>query len=181
MQNKRYLVLSLAIMLVALARLMPHPPNFTPVLAVALFGGALLPGRLAFVVPLAAMLISDLWLGLHSQLLPVYASFVAVVLLGTRLRTRRGALPVVVSALAGSLLFFVVTNFGVWLLDGLYPLTATGLLACYVAALPFFQYSLAGDLFYTALLFGAYAVAVRRVGWLAGAGAWQAWRSGAIA
>lgn len=153
----------------ALMRVLPHPPNFTPIAAVALFGGAHFDRRgWAFAVPAAAMLLSDLALealfgwGLHDQLPVVYASFAAVVAMGLLLRRRRTPLSVAGAALAASTLFFVATNLGVWASGGLYPRTTTGLYTCFVAAIPFFGPTLAGDLLYTALLFGAFALAERR-------------------
>jgi hypothetical protein len=151
--------------LVALARLLPHPPNFSPVTALALFGGAyLLDRRLALGVTLAALLLSDWLIGFHPLMWVVYVSFAAVVLLGSLLRQhRQAALPVAFAALGGSLLFFLSTNFAHWLIFNDYPHTAAGLLACYVAALPFFQNALAGDLLFTALLFGGMAVIEQRL------------------
>lgn len=155
------LTLSL-IFVAALARLLPHPPNVTPVAAMALLGGAYLGTGAAFVFPLAALLLSDLFLGLHSTLPFVYAGFVLTTFLGTRLRADRGAGRVAAFALAGSVAFFLVTNFGVWLTAGLYPRDAAGLGACFTAALPFLRNSLAGDLFFTAVLFGMEHAAARR-------------------
>jgi hypothetical protein len=153
----------------AMLRLIPHPYNFAPVTALALFGGAHFDRKWwAFAVPLAAMMLSDFLLellfgaGFHSQMPIVYLSFAAIVCLGFVVRGRRRALPVVTASLSASLLFFLATNFGVWAFDGLYPQTPAGLLACYAAALPFFGATIAGDLFYTVVLFGAFALAERR-------------------
>ena len=107
------------------------------------------------------MALSDLALGLHASLPFVYAAFAAIVGLGLLLRTRRSVRTVGTAALGASLLFFGVTNLAVWALGGLYPLTGAGLLAAYTAALPFYAPTLAGDLFYTALLFGGFALAQR--------------------
>lgn len=167
MQARRLWILGLVILLAALSRLLPHPPNFSPVLAMALFGGmAFRDWRLAAAVPLAAMLVSDLILGLHSQLLTVYGALLVVVLMGRGLRGRLQLLPVVGMTLGGSLWFFLITNFGVWLADGLYPLTTAGLLACYTAALPFLQNSVLGNFFYVAILFGGYALLIARLQWM---------------
>ncbi len=151
------------ILTAALSRLLPHPPNVTPLAAIALFGGAhFADKRLAFLVPLAALLLSDLILGLHSQMPGVYAGFALVVCVGFVLRGRTRALPVAVAALIGSCVFYLVSNFGVWATGSWYPKTAAGLGACYVAGIPFFRNSLVGDLFYTALLFGIFALAEKR-------------------
>ncbi len=169
MQTRRLALLVGLIVLAALSRLIPHPPNFAPIAAIALFGGAVFADRrLAYAVPAVAMLLSDLLLGFHDQMLLVYACIAAVVWLGTRLGYQRGALPVLAATLGGSVLFFVVTNLGVWAFDGLYPLTAGGLVACYVAAIPFFHNSLAANLLYAGLLFGGLALMQRRYTWLRG-------------
>jgi len=162
--NARILALLAAILTAAALRLIPHPPNFTPIGAMALFSGAYL-GRkgLAFVAPLAAMLLSDAILGFHSGMPFVYASVALIVLIGSLVASRITAMTVVGAALASSVLFFIVTNFGTWLVSGMYPLTGGGLAACYVAAIPFFQNTAVGDLFYCAVLFGGFALLERAV------------------
>jgi hypothetical protein len=162
MTHPRFLTLLGIVVAAAAMRLLPHWPNFTPIAAMALFGGAHFASRrAAFAVPLAAMALSDLALGLHAALPFVYGAFAAIVGLGLLLRERRSAGRVGGAALASSLLFFAVSNLGAWAVGGLYPLTAAGLLAATIAALPFFAPTLAGDLFYTALLFGGFALAQR--------------------
>jgi hypothetical protein len=166
MDNRaRLLTLVLAIFAAAAMRLLPHPPNFSPIAAMALFSGAYLPKRaLAFVAPFGALILSDLFLGgFYAGIGFVYASFALTVLIGWALARRKTVLTIAGAALASSLLFFVLTNFGMWLFSGFYPLTWGGLAACYVAAIPFFQNTLAGDLFFTALLFGGFALAERLV------------------
>lgn len=158
----RLLALLTAILGAAALRLVPHPPNFTPIGAMALFSGAYLGRRgLAFVAPLAALLLSDLVLGFYAGMNFVYLAVALTVLIGWALTKHRSPLRIGAAALASSVMFFVVTNFGMWLFSGIYPPTADGLLACYVAAIPFFQNSVAGDLFYTALLFGGFAIVQR--------------------
>lgn len=148
----------------ALVRLLPHPWNFTPIGAMALFSGATFRDRrLAFGVPLATLFLSDLAIGLHSLMWAVYGSFAMMVCLGTWLRARRRLWPIAATTLAGSVLFFVVTNFAVWLSGMTYPKTPAGLVACYVAAIPFFGNTLAGDAFYVALLFGSFALAEHHI------------------
>ena len=148
-----------------LARLLPHPPNFTPVGGVSLFAGARLPAWQAYLIPMVLMAVTDPIIGAfygvaaypRSQIF-VYASFLISVFLGRTLRgaasvSRIGALTVI-----NSIQFFVITNFGSWWLGShTYPHNLAGLNACYIAALPFFRWTLAGDVFYTALLFGLYA------------------------
>jgi hypothetical protein len=162
--NARILTVLAAIVAAAAFRLVPHFPNFTPIGAMALFGGAYFGKRgLAFVAPIAAMLLSDAIIGFHSGILFVYASVALIVLLGQLALSRPTVLRVGAAALASSVLFFVITNFGTWLLSGMYPMTLSGLAACYVAAIPFFQNTIAGDLFYSALLFGGFALLERSV------------------
>ena len=113
--------------------------------------------------PLAALFLSDLVLGFYHGMATVYFSVALIVLLGSVALNRVSALRVGGAALASSILFFVVTNFGMWLSSGIYPRTLAGLEACYVAAIPFFQNTVAGDLFYAALLFGGFKLAERLV------------------
>lgn len=148
----------------AAMRLVPHPPNFEPIGALALFAGACLDDkRWAFVLPLAALLLSDAVMGFHAQMPVVYGTFALIVCMGFRLRERRRLLPVAASTLAASTFFYIVTNFGVWAFDGLYPRTFDGLVVCYIAAIPFFGNTLAGSLFYAFLLFGGFALAERKI------------------
>ncbi len=163
MHRPRFAVLSLLILAAAGARLLPHPPNFAPLAAMALFGGAhFADKRLAFAVPLAALLLSDAVLGFYDGMFAVYGSFALIVCLGLAVRSRRTPVPIAGSALASSVLFFAVTNFAVWTAGALYPRTPAGLVACYTAAIPFFQNTLAGDAFFTAVLFGGFALAEKR-------------------
>ena len=159
MSNLRFLVLVGIVLVAAVMRIIPHPPNFTPISAMALFGGASFPNTsVAFIVPLAAMSLSDLFLGGFDATMPfVYGSFAVSVCLGLWIRQRPSVLRIGAAALISAVLFFVISNFGVWLVGGLYPRTAEGLIACYVAAVPFFRQTLLGDLIYTAALFGGFA------------------------
>lgn len=167
MMNTRSLTLIVITLATGVMRLIPHPPNFTPIGAIALFGGAQFAGiGTALLTPLSAMVLSDLLLGFgfHSVMPFVYGSFVLIVCLGRWIGRRPTPLAVAGGTVSASLVFFVVTNFGVWLVGHLYPLTLRGLLVCYVAAIPFFENTLAGDAFYTALLFGGFALAQRQYG-----------------
>lgn len=160
----RLLVLLSAILIAALLRLVPHPPNFTPIGAMALFSGAYLGRRwLAFAAPLGALLLSDLILGFYPGVAFVYAATALAVLIGWALTRRRSLIGVTAAAVASAILFFLVTNLGMWLFSGFYPVTQAGLVACFVAAIPFFQNSLAGDLVFSALLFGGWALAERAI------------------
>jgi hypothetical protein len=169
MLNTRFWVLAGITLTAAAARLIPHPPNATPVAAMALFGGAYFGSkRAAIAVPLAAMALSDLVLGLvrygtavFGSMPYVYACFVATACLGIWIGPRPSSRRLAAAALASSVLFFLVTNFGVWLTGRFYPLTWDGLAACYVAAVPFFRNTLAGDAVSTVVLFGGFALAER--------------------
>ena len=161
--NARFVFISGVIVFGAFMRLMPHWPNFTPIAAMALFGGAYFQKKhLAYIVPLAAMLLSDLILGLHQWMLPVYASFAMVVLIGMFIRQRIGVGSVLLATVASSALFFVVTNFAIWIGSPYYPQNAAGLIECYVAGLPFLNNGILGDLFFSTLFFGGFYLAQLR-------------------
>lgn len=168
------LLLAVMIVLAALSRLLPHPPNFSPVEAMALFGGAYFANRgWAVVVPLVALLLSDIALGLtmggdymrYVASLSFWSVYVCIALssvLGFGLRGKVGSANVLGYSLAGSILFFVVTNFVTWSGSTMYPQTGAGLVAAYVAAIPFFKWTVLGTLFYSALLFGGFALLRRQ-------------------
>ena len=159
MLRPRLAVLIVMILAAAFSRLIPHPPNMASVTAVALFGGAYFSDRrLAFLVPLAALFLSDLVLGFYHHMEVVYSSFALIVFIGLWLQKKRSALHIAGAAMVSSILFFLLTNFGVWAFDSLYPMTLNGLIACYVAAIPFFRNTLQGDLLYTAILFSGFAL-----------------------
>jgi hypothetical protein len=156
-------LLALALILLAAAlRFAPHPWNFTPIGAMALFSGALVKDRrLAFLFPLLTLFLGDIFTGLYKILPIVYASFLINVAIGLWLRDRRTVVRISLAALAGAIQFFLVTNFAVWQFMHTYPHNTPGLLACYIAAIPLFWNTLAGDAFYATLFFGAFALAER--------------------
>lgn len=149
------------ILLGALSRLIPHIPNFTPVAALALFGGYSLSKKQAFFMPLLIMFVSDLFIGFDS--LPmrifVYGSFLLTVLIGRSLKRSLSYKNMILASFASSILFFVITNFAVWMFTPLYLKTFNGLINCYLMALPFFRNTLLGDLFYTGIVFGSFKLA----------------------
>jgi hypothetical protein len=165
------------ICLAAVARIVPHPPNFAPITAMALFAGAYFASPLlAILVPLAAVFLSDIalqmlggrglytgWLatgqGLYSSMWVQYLIWVAIACFGMLLQKRRTVLNIAVAGLASSVFFFLASNFGVWALDALYPHTPAGLADCFVAALPFFRETFLGDLVFVPVLFGGFALA----------------------
>ena len=145
--NKKQLVIILFIVVAAMFRLMPHFPNVTPITAMALFSGVYLTNKkLAFIIPILAMFISDLFLGFSSITLFVYAAFILVSYIG--ISSKKVSIK---TTLLSSISFFIITNFGVWLLG--YPKTFNGLIECYTLAIPFFRNSLIGDFFYAGVMY----------------------------
>lgn len=162
-------VISVAI----ITRLLPHYPNFTALGAAALFGGAYLHRKYAFLIPIAALFVSDLILNnliyakqfphnydgfvlMQSQTLWSYGAFILIVLLGSRFIKEGKLVSIVGSSLTASLIFFFITNFAVWLGSATYPNSVAGLLTSYGAGIPFFWNTLASDLFFVAIFFGGY-------------------------
>jgi hypothetical protein len=154
-----FLLAVLLIVFAALSRFVPHPANFTPIAAMALFGGVCFGRRYALIIPLAAMVVSDYFIGFHNTIPYVYGSFILAGLIGIWLQKHKSIGWIVGGTLTSSVLFFVVTNFGVWATGG-YPPTFGGLVECYVAAIPFFRNTVLGDLTYVAVLFGLYESAL---------------------
>jgi hypothetical protein len=138
-------------------RLIPHLPNVTPIAAIALFGGVYLGRRTALMVPLAIMIASDLVLGLHPLILFTWGAFLLTGMLGTWLKDHKTTPNIIGSTIVSSLVFYLITNFGVWAVPGSwYPHTMQGLTNCYVMGLPFLRYSMLGDLAYVGILFLMY-------------------------
>ncbi len=158
-----FIVAVLLILFAAFSRLIPHPANFTPIAAIALFSGVYLKKKYFLIIPVAAMLLSDIFLGFHSTMIWVYGSFAVIALIGLWLKSHKRASYIFGTTLVSSIIFFIVTNFGVWL-SGYYGFSFNGLVECYVMAIPFFKNTVAGDLFYVAAMFGIYELVVRYVG-----------------
>jgi len=162
--NKSYVSLGIALGLIALAvllRVLPHPDNFAPVAAVAIFGGAVLPRRYAVITPLAAMIISDWVIGFHDLIVVTWGCYALIAFASSSWLRKRTLAKTTALTIGGSLFFFFVTNFAVWAQGRLYPLTLTGLKICFIMALPFFRNTALSDVFFTASLFGLYALATR--------------------
>ncbi len=174
----RTIVVVGAVFLAALTRLMPHPPNFAPITAMALFGASTLAERrLGILTPLLALFVSDMcievanrmgWMtswGIYSGMWVLYVAYSLIILIGLLLRKHRTAPAIAGATFAGSVVFFIVSNFGVWAFGGLdmngnpYPHTLEGFMACYTAAIPFFKNTLLGDAVYSTTLFGGFAIA----------------------
>jgi len=155
----RIITIVAIIFALALMRLLPHPPNVSPVAAMALFAGAYFTDRrVALIVPFAAMFFSDLIIGLHSSMVFVYSGFALTVMIGMWLRQRLTVTSVTVATVGASALFFLLTNFGAWATSGLYAMSVQGLMQAYVAGIPFFQNSLLGNLVFTAIIFAGFSV-----------------------
>ena len=159
-QSSKNIILVALLALAITLRLLPHIPNFVPITAIALFAGVYFGGAWAYILPLMAMIITDIFLGFHSTMLFVYGSLILTVGIGHIVRTKKNPLTILAGTLAGSILFFIITNFGVWTTTKWYTPDISGLLKCYEMAIPFFRNSLAGDLFYVTIFFGAYESAV---------------------
>ena len=149
------MVLVLAIFALGVfARFLPHAPNFTPVLALALFGGVYLKRSQALFLPLALMMVTDLFIGLHPVIPFTWGSLLLISCIGVWVRSSHSMWRVATGSVVSALLFFVVTNFGCWL--AYYPQTWEGFVSCYVLAVPFFRGTLVSTLLYTVILFGGY-------------------------
>jgi hypothetical protein len=156
----RAILAAVMILFAAVLRVVPHPWNFTPIGAMALFSGSVLINRrLAFLFPLAALFAGDLFVGFHRLIPEVYASFLLSVLIGRWLASRRSVPRIGLAVFLGALQFFLITNFAIWKMFDTYPHTPTGPAACYIAGLPFFGNALAGDALYATVLFGVFALA----------------------
>lgn len=159
---KKYLPICLLIILGTAARLVPHPANFTPIAAIAMFGGIYLEKKWALILPVAAMFASDMFIGFYSRpiMLSVYAGFVITGLIGLSVRKNKKFRTILGGTLLGSIIFFILTNFAVWAFGTMYVHSFTGLLNCFTMALPFFRNSLAGDMFYTGVLVGGMEIII---------------------
>jgi len=163
-KNKKRLALTeifLVIVLITLgivSRFLPHPFNFTSIAAIALFGGAYLSLGIGLVLPIIALFISDYFIGFYEPVLMifVYLCFALCGLIGYFLKKKKTWYTIGFASITSSLIFFIITNFSVWAFTPWYEKTLAGLAKCYTLAIPFFRNSLMGDLFYTAVLFGAY-------------------------
>lgn len=158
----------LALTLVAfgvILRVMPHPWNFAPIGAIALFAGAHFERRaFGVLIPLAAMFLGDLFVGLNFLTPAIYATYALIAAVGMLLRERRASAAAVGGGvLLSSVLFFLLSNVAMWALGTTYAKTAAGLVTCYVAAIPYFGNTIVSDALFTAILFGAFAAVERRV------------------
>jgi hypothetical protein len=170
---KKIIVVGVLIVLAALSRLLPHPDNITPIGSMALLGGALLSRKyLAFIIPFLALYLSDFILNntllrgfypdqtgiiyFSNYMIWTYLSFGLIVLLGMGMLKQLKISRIIGASLIASILFYLISNFGMWLHSPFYAKNFGGLISCYAAALPFFRTSILGDLFFISILFGAY-------------------------
>ena len=142
-----------------LVKFLPNIPNFAPIAALALFGGTYLHKKYALIIPIIAMLIADYFIGFYNPYImaSVYGSFILIGLIGIWLKNHKTLPNIVGGSLFGSIIFFLITNFAVWVVPhSIYPHTIQGLLDSYIMGLPFFRNTIAGDLFYVTIFFGTY-------------------------
>jgi hypothetical protein len=157
--NKKLLIVALVFTAITIiARLLPHMPNVVPMAALALFAGVYLPKKWSIAVPMAAMLISDSIIGFYEWqvVVAVYLGFALTIMIGWQLKNRISPLATLSGALSGSVVFFLLTNAAVWAFSSLYPATGAGLMDSYLMALPFFKFSVVGDLAWTTVFFVGY-------------------------
>lgn len=167
-EKKQFWILVIMLLIASIARLFPHPANVAPIAAMALFGGVFFKSRwMALVIPIACMFFSDVLLqighllgyfefaGFHVLMPVVYGAFLLLVIIGRLIQAKGMSMPKVIGGtIAGSVLFFLLTNFAVWI--SFMPYTWEALVQCYTQAIPFFRATLLGNLFYVAVLFGSY-------------------------
>ncbi len=149
MVNKNFFLISI-ILFAIFSRFIPHPPNFTPITAIALLSSKGFTNRwIILLIPMISLFISDLFLGLHDSIPFVYGAFILITLLGISAKKIE-----ISTVLMSSTIFFLVSNFGVWFYN--YPITLDGLISCYALAIPFFLNTILGDLFYSVIMIYPY-------------------------
>jgi len=140
------------------SRLIPHPPNFTPLLAIALYSGISFKNRSLFIIPLIAMLISDFFLGYHNSIIWVYLSLLIIFYIGYISFRKYSFQNLILLSFVSSVMFFVLSNFGVWIIG--YPISLEGIIACYVAAIPFFHNTLFSTLLFSSIFHFSYKYSI---------------------
>lgn len=164
-QSNTLVIAALLITLGLVSRLLPHPANFAPIAAIAIFGGLYLPKRWAIVLPMLAMFVSDIFIGFYTWqiMASVYGSFAIIGLIGLLVRKNNHASSagkkisnIIGGTVLASVLFFLITNFAVWAFGNMYTHSLAGLTQCYTMAIPFFKNTLLGDLLYTGVLVGSF-------------------------
>ncbi len=175
-KNNFYFVLGL-ILIIAFARIIPHYPNFTPLCAIALFGGKYFNNKyLAYLLPLLALWFSDVLINnlvlknyfdgftlFYSGFYWQYGSFILITLIGRKTLKNFSFVRLLGIGISSSILFFIISNFGVWISSSFYSKDIFGLAACYIAAIPFYYGTLSGTIFYSFFLFGSYEFLSRKL------------------
>ena len=153
MKNHKYLLLAVTtIIVLSLFRLIPHPPNFTPILAISVFAGIKFKDNLfSYLVPVFAMLVSDAIIGFHNGMIVIYLAIVLSAYISRRFNT------INTSVLGSCILFYLITNFQVWVMSSSYPKSLNGILECYTLAIPFLGMTLLSTFFYSYVLFYGYS------------------------
>ena len=159
-KRTKIILVALVVILAAASRLVEHPYNFTPIIAMSIFAGCYLRNKWAVFLPILAMLVSDYFIGFYNfqVMAAVYIAVALAFSLGWYLRSRKKWFNVALAALVSSLAFFFITNFAVWAFFDWYPHTWAGLYICFILAVPFFRNTLIGNLFYTTVFFGVYEI-----------------------
>ena len=163
MTNKN-ITLIIIISLGIISRLIYHIPNFTPIFSICLFSGMMFKNtKKMYFVPLACMFITDLFLGIHSTILFVYVSLLIVIFIGRINSNSYLFSRLIISIFLSNIVFFMITNFGVWFMQiGYYDKTFSGLMTCYIAAIPFFKNALLSNLIFTPILIYSYKYIIKR-------------------
>lgn len=144
-----YLLFILLTFFAAFSRFAPHPPNFTPILSIALFCGISFRNKYIFLIPLFSMVISDFFIGYHSVIMFVYVSLLIIFLMGKYLAKENSFNSMIILSLSSAIVFFIISNFGVWIVG--YPKTISGFIACYIAALPFLLNTLISTILFSSV------------------------------
>lgn len=152
----------LFVLLTIVLRLIPHVPNAAPVGALALLLGATLPKKTAIITTTLTLLITDYFIGFHNVIVWVYGSYALIALLSKKISSMKISVQIT-SSLTASLLFYFITNFGVWATTTMYEKNATGLIASYTNALPFLRNTILGDTLYTLVFFALYSIIAKKV------------------
>lgn len=149
------------ILIGVLSRILPHPANFTAVGGLAVFGGSKLPLKKALFITIASMFLADIVIGFHTTMWATYLGMTGAVLIGRMIAQNKSLRHILGASMISSIFFFIITNFGVWMAwQNMYPKTISGLIECYVAAIPFFRNSIIGDLVYTTIFSLSYGIVV---------------------
>ena len=165
--RKHYFMIVSIILALAAARIIPHPPNFTPILGMSVFSGAIIGNRyFAYLIPLVAMLLSDLYIGFHSSMPVIYFALALCVLIGTFIESRVSAFNSILSITSGVIVFFIITNAAVWYGSEMYEHNLAGIITCYYMAIPFLQNTFLSSLIYGLAAFLIYDLIVNRMNML---------------